>query len=133
MDSTALSTILNITEIVFYFTLIILSVYLINFLKKFLNSISKIENEVIEISDQLSPIITDMKYVTEDLKILVDKSRIQFERIENISNSFIDKGKGLLNSIDKIQDTGNGLILNASNMASAIGKGFNMFRMKLLK
>jgi uncharacterized protein YoxC len=131
MDSTSLNTIMNITQIVLYLSLIILAVYLIIFLKKFLKSITKIENEVVEISDQLSPVISDLKYVTEDIKILVDTSRLQMEKIVNLSETYVEKGRKLLNLINKAQHSGQGIIFNASNMLCAINKGFNTFKNKL--
>lgn len=131
MDSTSLNTILDITQIVFYLVLIILAVYLIIFLKKFLKSITKIENEVVEISDQLSPVISDLKYVTEDIKILVDTSRLQVEKIVNLSDSYIEKGRNVMSMINKVQYSGQEIIFNASNMICAINKGFNTFKNKL--
>ncbi len=133
MEANYLNIITNIAQIVLFITLTILAIYLIFSMKKFLYYLSNIEKEVVEISDSLSPVISDMKYISEDVKTLVDKSRIQFDKIENLSESFVDKGAGVLDSITRVQNFGNGFIANVSNLISAFDKGINTFRNKIKK
>ena len=133
MEANNLNTLLNIAEIVLFVTLTILAIYLIISMKKFLYYLSNIEKEVIEISDSLTPVISDMRYITEDVKMMVDKSRIQFDKIENLSEALVDKGTGVLSTITKIQNVGNGYVSNAVNLISAFTKGFNTFKNKIKK
>ncbi|MDQ3019354.1 MAG: DUF948 domain-containing protein [Bacteroidota bacterium] len=131
MDQNNLNLIIGISEIILFVALTVLAIFLIVFMKKFLSSIATIEKEVVEISDKLTPVITDLKFITDDVKSIVDRSRIQFEKIENLSEDIVDKGTGLLNTINKIQKTGNGLLLNTTNLVTAITKGFKTFGNKL--
>ena len=131
MDENNLNTIISIAEIVLYFTLTILAIYLIIFLKKFLSSISKIENEVVEISDKLTPVIMDLKFITDDIKMIVDNSRYQFQKIEALSEELVEKGTGVLNILNRVQSASSDILLNTTNLVSAITKGIKTFGNKL--
>ena len=114
MNEFNLSAVLNIMEIILFAVLTVLAIYLIRSLKSFLKSISNIENEVVQISDAMAPVITDLKFITEDVKSVVDSSRIQFEKVKDLSETLIDKGNGLVDAIDNIQNVSNGFLLNTS-------------------
>jgi uncharacterized protein (UPF0335 family) len=131
MSENNLNMIISIAEIILFITLSIVAVYLIISLKKFLASISRIENEVVEISDQLTPVITDMKFITDDIKAMVDRSRLQFGKIENMTEEFVEKGSGLLNAINKVESVTNGFLFNITNLVTAVTKGFKTFGNKL--
>ncbi|MEO8209442.1 MAG: hypothetical protein ABI840_02690 [bacterium] len=131
MDENNLNTIIGISEIVLFVALTILAIYLITFMKKFLFSIAKIESEISDISDNLTPVITDLKLITDDVKVIVDRSRVQFGKIEDLSEALVDKGTGLLNTINKVQNVSNGFLLNTTNLVSAISKGVKTFGNKL--
>ncbi|MBK8551972.1 MAG: hypothetical protein IPL53_13255 [Ignavibacteria bacterium] len=131
MDENNLNMIIGIAEIIFFITLSVLAVYLIISMKKFLSSITKIENEVIQITDQISPVIADMKFITDDIKEIVDRSRLQFTKIEKLSEDIVDKGNALINTLSRVQKVSNGFLLNSTNFVSAITKGFKTFGNKL--
>lgn len=131
MDENNLNTIISIAEIVLFLTLTILAIYLIIFLKKFLSSISKIENEVVEITDTLTPVIVDLKFITDDIKIIADRSRYQFQKIEALSEELVEKGTGVLNTLNKVQSVSSDIVLNTANFVSAITKGVKTFGNKL--
>ena len=131
MSEDNLNMIIGISEIILFLTLTILAFYLINFMKKFLKSISSIENEVVEIADQLSPVIIDMKFITDDIKVIVDKSRNQFKKIEEVTDEITDKGKDLLETIDKVQTISNSYLNNGLNLISALSNGIRTFKSKL--
>ena len=131
MNKFNLSAVLNIMEIILFAVLTVLAIYLIRSLKSFLKSISNIENEVVQISDAMAPVITDLKFITEDVKSVVDSSRIQFEKVKDLSETLIDKGNGLVDAIDNIQNVSNGFLLNTSNFVSAVNKGVKTFGSRL--
>ena len=131
MNEFNLSAVLNIMEIILFAVLTVLAIYLIRSLKSFLKSISNIENEVVQISDAMAPVITDLKFITEDVKSVVDSSRIQFEKVKDLSETLIDKGNGLVDVIDNIQNVSNGFLLNTSNFVSAVNKGVKTFGSRL--
>ena len=131
MNEFNLSAVLNIMEIILFAVLTVLAIYLIRSLKSFLKSISNIENEVVQISDAMAPVITDLKFITEDVKSVVDSSRIQFEKVKDLSETLIDKGNGLVDAIDNIQNVSNGFLLNTSNFVSAVNKGVKTFGSRL--
>lgn len=131
MSEDTLNMIIGIAEIVLFLTLTILAVYLINFMKKFLESISNIENEVVQIADQLSPVIIDMKFITDDVKVIVDKSRNQFKKIEEVTDEITDKGKDLLETIDHVQNFSSRYLNNGLNLISALSNGISTFKSKL--
>lgn len=131
MNEFNISAVLNIMEIILFAVLTVLAIYLIRSLKSFLKSISNIENEVVQISDAMAPVITDLKFITEDVKSVVDSSRIQFEKVKDLSETLIDKGNGLVDAIDNIQNVSNGFLLNTSNFVSAVNKGVKTFGSRL--
>jgi uncharacterized protein YoxC len=131
MDSNTINLIISITEIVLFITLIITAIFLIISMKKFLKFFSNIEREVIEMTDKLNPVITDMKEITDDIKIMVDKSRIQLDKVQILSDSLIEKGSGLVDTINKIQNTGNAILSNTVNIFTSVSKGYKIFREKL--
>lgn len=131
MEENNLNIIIGITEIIFFVTLSILAVYLIISMKKFLSSISRIENEVVEITDQISPVIADMKFITDDIKEIVDRSRIQFSKLEEITEGIAEKGEAVVKTLDTIQNLSSGYINNSLNFLSSVSTGFKTFKQKL--
>lgn len=131
MNESDLNIITGIAEIIFFVTLSVLAVYLIISLKKFLFSISKIENEVIEISNQLVPVISDMKFVTDDLKEITERAKVQFNKIEDVSESVITKGQAVVSTLETINFYGRNLLDNGINFISAISNGYRTFKNKL--
>ncbi len=131
MSEANFNIIVSISEIVLCLCLIMLSVFLIISVKKFLISIAQIENKMTKISDRLLPVISDMKLITDDIKEISDRSRVQFDMIENISTSLTKKGISLLNTINKIENVSQGLTLNVSNLVYAVLRGVKTFGNKL--
>lgn len=131
MNESDLNIITGIAEAVFFITLSVLAVYLIISLKKFLLSISKIENEVIEITNQLVPVISDMKFVTDDLKEITEKAKVQFNKIEDVSENIITKGQAVIKTLDTIHFYGKNLLDNGLNFISSISNGYRTFKNKL--
>ncbi len=131
MNKSDLNIIIGIAEAIFFVTLSVLAVYLIISLKKFLASISKIENEVIEISGQMAPVISDMKFITEDFKEIAEKAKIQFNKIEDVSENVISKGQAVVNTLENIQLHSKNLLDNGVNFISAISNGYMTFKNKL--
>ncbi len=131
MKESDLNMIIGAAEAIFFVTLSVLAVYLIISLKKFLASITKIENEVIEISNQLTPVITDMKFVTDDLKEITERSKVQFNKIEDVSENVISKGKAVVNTLETIHFYSRNILENGLNFISAVTSGFRTFKNKL--
>lgn len=131
MDTNNLNIIIGIAEIIFFITLSVLAVYLIISMKKFLLSISKIENEVIEITDQIAPVIADMKFITDDIKGIVDRSRIQFNKVEEVSENLVSKGQTIVKTLDTIQNISSSYLNNVMNFVSSVSNGIKTFKNKL--
>ncbi len=131
MNESDLNIITGIAELVLFVTLSVLAVYLIISLKKFLFSISKIESEVIEITNQLVPVISDMKFVTEDLKEISERAKVQFNKIEDVSENVINKGQAVVNTLDTINFHSKNFLDNGLNFISAISNGYRTFKNKL--
>ena len=132
MNSIDLNLIIGIAEVIFFATLSVLAVYLIISLKKFLSSISRIENEVIEITNQISPVIADMKFVTDDLKEIVERSKVQFHKIEDVSENVITKGEAVVKTLNAAHFYSTKLLANGVNFVSAISNGYRTFKQKLM-
>ena len=131
MSENNLNTLLSYAVLVFFIFITIFGIFLIASVRKFISSVQKIENRVTELSDSLAPVILNFRFISDDLKSITLRSRSQLSKVEDLSESLIEKGSLLINTIDQIQETGNKIFLNSTNYINAVIKGFASFTNKL--
>ena len=131
MSENNLNTLLSYAVLVFFIFITIFGIFLIASVRKFISSVQKIENRVTELSDSLAPVILNFRFISDDLKSITLRSRSQLSKVEDLSESLIEKGSLLINTIDQIQETGSKIFLNSTNYINAVIKGFTSFTNKL--
>lgn len=122
---------IQISQLVLFVALIVLTIYLIINIKKITGSVSVLTSEVKAVSVKITPLISDISLLVKDAKKISDKTLVQINNLESVINSAADKTNEILSFINKLQGGINLYLGNGINFISALKKGISTFARRI--
>jgi len=127
----SLNIISAIAEIVLYLGLSVVAVFAVIYFRKITESISRIEERVNSIAISTGPAIEEISAIATDIREISRKSKLEFHRLEMLTDELIKRGYEINDTIKFIQDKTSCYLNNGSNYISALLSGFKAFKRKL--
>jgi uncharacterized protein YoxC len=125
-----LDTLLAISQIIFFLSISVLCIYLINYVGKIVISISNLEKSINELKQKLDPVLDSFNMLAEKSNKIVDSVNDQVNMLQNTFKNFKQVSDDVLDFERNIKTAIEKPVLDFINLIMGLLSGLNFFKKK---
>ena len=123
-----MDTLIGISQIIFFLSISVLCIYLINYVGKIVVSISNLEKSVKDLREKLDPVIDSFKSLSEKSQKIVDNVNDQVTTLQNTFKNFKQVSDDVLEFERNIKTAVEKPVLDFINLIMGLLSGLSFFK-----